>query len=217
VKKAYFCIDGFSFKRISDFYRYEHKRHSRLNIASIETYLRYEIARRLEWNCNFEELDIEKHFYHTGESPRRVFYRNDVRDVILKFESNLIDCGYNVHYAQRANALKPRPNKDIFTDWIIAKTLRKYDIFILLTTQGQYASIFKQTRQCKIENMLIGWDSLCKNSTGEDSKWKTDKTLIGYAGIYCPLEKMLNRDEFAFADIMFEKFCPSYPSNLLYG
>jgi hypothetical protein len=217
VKKAYFCIDGFSFKRINDFYKYEHKRHSRLSIASVEIYLRYEIARRLEWNSYPEELDIEKHFYHPNESPLRAFYRNDVKDVILRFEKNLINCGYNVHYSQRANALEPKPNRNILTDWIIAKALRKYDIFILLTTQGEYANIFKQTKQCKIESLLIGWDSLCKNSEGIDSRWKTDKSLIGYAGIYCPLEKILNQNENAFADVMFEKFCPSYPSNLLYG
>jgi hypothetical protein len=217
MKKAYFCIDGFSFKRINDFYRYEHKRHSRLSIAAMETYLRYEITRRLDWSCDQEKLDIEKHFYHPSENPQKTFYRNDVKERILKFERKLIECGYNVHYSQKTNALKPKPNKNIFTDWVIAKALRKYDIFILLTTQGQYASIFRQAKRCKIESLLIGWDSPCKNSGGRDSKWKTDKNLIGYASTYCPLEKTLNRSECIFADIMFEKFCPSYPSNLLYG
>ncbi|MDR2584261.1 MAG: hypothetical protein LBC75_12340 [Fibromonadaceae bacterium] len=205
MKKAYFCIDGFSFKRISDFYRYEHRVHSRLNIAAIETYLRFEITRRLDWNCSTEALDIEKHFYHPGESPQ------------IAFEKKLIECGYNVHYSGRANILDPKPNNNIFTDWIIARALRKYDIFILLTTQGQYANIFKQAKRCNIQSLLIGWDSPCKNSTGRDSRWKTDKKLIGYASIYCPMEKMLNQSESVFADVMFEKFCPSYPSNLLYG
>jgi len=214
MKKAYFCIDGFSFKRINDFYKYEHKRHSRLSIAAMETYLRFEITRRLDWNCSPENLDIEKHFYHPSESPQRSFYKNDVKDVMLKFEGKLIDSGYIVHYAQRANALKPKPNKNIFTDWIIARTLKKYDIFILLTTQGQYASIFKQ---CKMKNILIGWESPCKNSIGEDSHWKTDRDLIKHANIYCPLEKMLNRSECPFADAMFERFYPNYPSSLRYG
>jgi len=205
MKKAYFCIDGFSFKRISDFYKYEHKVHSRLNIAAIETYLRFEIARRLDWNCSTETLYIEKHFYHTCESPQKAF------------EKKLMDCGYRVHSSKRANTLEPKPNNNIFTDWIIAKALRKYDIFILLTTQGQYANIFKQAKKCKTQSLLIGWDSPCKNSMGKDSRWKTDKKLIGYASIYCPMEKTLNQNESVFADVMFEKFCPSYPSNLLYG
>jgi len=205
MKKAYFCIDGFSFKRISDFYKYEHKIHSRLNIAAVETYLRFEITRRLDWNCNIEALDIEKHFYHTSESSQRAF------------EKKLIECGYKVHYSKRANILEPKPNKNIFADWTIARAFRKYDIFILLTTQGQYANILKQAKRCKIQSLLIGWDSPCRNSTGRDSHWKTDKKLIGYANIYCPLEKTLNQRESVFADVMFEKFCPSYPLNLLYG
>jgi len=205
MKKAYFCIDGFSFRRINDFYRYEHRIRSRLNIAAIETYLRFEITRRLDWNCGTEELDIEKHFYHPGESSQRTF------------EQKLIDCGYKVHYSRRANALEPKPNNNIFTDWLIARALRKYDIFILLTTQGQYRNIFRHAKKCKTQSLLIGWDSPCKNSTGIDSRWKTDKKLIGYAGVYCPLEKTLNQSESVFASVMFEKFCPKYPSNLLYG
>jgi len=207
MKKAYFCIDGFSFKRINDFYRYEHKRHSRLNIASMETFLRYEMTRRLDWNCSPDNLDIEKHFYHPS----------DAKNSMLKFEGKLIDCGYNIHYSQRANALKPHPNNNIFPDWLIAMELRKYDIFVLLTTQGQYAGTFRITKRHGIKTLLIGWDSPCMNSTGWDTCWKTDKNLIGYANIYCPLEKMLNRSECVFADAMFEKFYPSYPSSLLYG
>jgi len=207
MKKAYFCIDGFSFKRINDFYRYEHKRHSRLNIASMETFLRYEMTRRLDWNCSPDNLDIEKHYYHPS----------DANNSMLKFEEKLTDCGYNIHYSQRANALKPRPNPNIFPDWLIAMELRKYDIFILLTTQGQFSGAFRITKRYEIKTMLIGWDSPCMNSTGWDTRWKTDKDLIGYANIYCPLEKMLNRSDCPFADAMFEKFYPNYPSSLLYG
>jgi len=217
MKKAYFCIDGFSFKRINDFYRYEHKRHSRLSIAAMETFLRYEMTRRLDWNCFPENLDIEKHFYHPSESPRNAFYNRDVKDAMLKFEGKLIDCGYNIHYSRRPNALKPCPNNDIFNDWLIAMELRKYDIFVLLTTQGQYAGIFRQAKRHGIKTLLIGWDSICMNSKGANGLWKTDKDLIGYANIYCPLEKMLNRSDCPFADAMFEKFYPSYPSNLRYG
>jgi len=208
MKKAFFCIDGFSFKRINDFYRYEHKRRSRLNVAAMETYLRYEIERRFEWKSDIEHLEIEKHFYHPSENPTKTFYGRAVGEVMLKFEGYLVDCGYVVHYAKRANNLKPRPNENIFSDWIIANELRKYDIFVLLSTQGQYVNVLRQTTRCKIPSILIGWDSVCRNSAGESSQWKTDKVLIGYASAYCPLDRTLNQcsNEHPFADIMFEKF-----------
>jgi hypothetical protein len=95
----------------------------------------------------------------------------------------------------------PEPNKDILTDWLVASALRRYDVFVLLTTQGQYANIFKQTKP----SVLIGWDSVCKNSAGMDSNWKTDKISIGHASVYCPLEKVLN-NKHPLANIMFEKF-----------
>jgi len=211
MKKAYFCIDGFSFKRINDFYKYEHKRRSRLNIAAMETYLRYEIERRFEWKSDLENLEIEKHFYHPNENPLRDFYGGEVKELIRKFEKSLVEFGYAVHYAKCGNVLSPKPNENIFSDWMIASELRKYDIFALLSTQGQYASILRQTRLCEIPSILIGWDSVCRNSAGESSLWKTDKTLIGYANAFCPLDKTLNQSgsKHPFVDIMFEKFFSS--------
>jgi hypothetical protein len=195
MKKAYFCIDGFSFKRINDFYKYEHKRRSRINIAAVETYLRYEIERRLEWKSDYEHLAIEKHFYQ----PREKLQRDS------DFERNLISSGYTIHCA----------SENIFAEWIIARALRTFDIFVLLSTQGQYANIFRQTKMCRIPSMLIGWESHCKNSAGGDSQWKTDKRLIENASSYCPLERILNqpvRKKLPLVEIMFEKFFPRYPS-----
>jgi len=219
VKKVYFCIDGFSFKRISDFYRYEHNRRSRLSIAAMEIYLRYEIQRKFEWKSDFENMTIEKHFYHPSENPQRAFYKSDVKEAILKFERNLTDSGYAVHYAQTANMLNPKPNKSIFMDWVIASGFKKFDIFVLLSTQGQYANILRQTKQCKINSMLIGWESVCRNSSGENSRWKTDKTLAGYANVYCPLEKTLDLPSGAYplAEVMFERIFPRSPLSQLCG
>ncbi|MDR2999886.1 MAG: hypothetical protein LBU89_01365 [Fibromonadaceae bacterium] len=207
MKRVYFCIDGFSFKRINDFYRYEHKRRSRLNVAAIETYLRYEIQRRFEWKSDSGSLEVEKHFYHPSDNPLRGSFRRDVREAILGFEKNLVKFGYIVHYARQGSILNPRPNESLFSDWMIAYELQKYDVFVLLSTQGQHAGILRQAKLCNVPSMLIGWESICKNSSGEQSRWKTDKTLVGYANAYCPLEKMLNHNnKHPFANFMFERF-----------
>ncbi|MCL2282970.1 MAG: hypothetical protein FWC26_06600 [Fibromonadales bacterium] len=215
MRKAYFCIDGFTFKRISDFYKYEHKRHSRLNIAAMELYLRFEIERRLGWNSDTQHLDVEKHFYHPNESPETGGYRLNVEEAILKFEKALIDFGYAIHYAKhgRGNTIHPRPNESVYSDWLIASQLKKYDAFALFSTQGQYSNLLRKTMKCKIPVILIGWNGPCTNSSGIRSEWKTDKSLIECADVYCPLEKILNSSNRRnpIADVMFERiFCPSY-------
>jgi hypothetical protein len=178
----------------------------------METYLRFELERRFGWQSDCENLVIEKHFYHPGTKP--------VRGGILNFERNLADSGYIIHYAQSENKTL-KPNGSIFTDWIISKKFREFDIFVLLSTQGQYVNILRQNKQCKIPSVLIGWDSTCKNSLGQDSHWKTDKNLIEHASVYCPLERTLNMPEnepHPLAGIMFEKlFSPRYPLNQRYG
>lgn len=207
MKKAYFCIDGFSFKRMSSFYKHEHNRHSRLNIAAMESYLRYEIKRRLECDSSAENLEIEKHFYYPNGPKKDACYTN----------AELSNCGYAIHQGQ--NSTTSAPNCNILPDWQAAKTVKNYDIFAIFTTQGQYVSLLRQTRQFEIPSILIGWDSICRNSNGERRRWQTDKALIDYASVYCPMEKVLNRPDkrIFFSDAMFEKSLPSYPLNLQCG
>ncbi|MDR0517969.1 MAG: NYN domain-containing protein [Fibromonadaceae bacterium] len=228
MKKAYFCIDGFSFKRINDYYRYEHKRRSRLNLAVFESYLRYEIARKLDFPSDCENLIFEKHFYHPSRSPRKRLYQNDTKESILKFEENLARANYSVHYSQKAPIFGAMPNEKLLADTMLAVQLRKIDIFILLSTQGQHANALRQMKNCQIPTILLGWNASCKNSSGEDRLWKTDRILYESASAYCPLEKMLDlpKGKDPFTDIMFEKFfnfccqpefSPKYPLNLRCG
>ncbi|MCL2208113.1 MAG: hypothetical protein FWB90_08505 [Fibromonadales bacterium] len=220
MRKAYFCIDGFTFKRISDFYKYEHKRRSRLSVAAMETFLRYEIERRFEWKSGIDHLEVEKHFYLPYDNPRRIRYRMEVEKAILKFERALEDSGYDTHYARYGNNFTIKPNENIYAEWLIAKQIRKYDVFAIFTTQGQYLRLLQQTMLCEVPTILIGWDGACVNSSGEASFWKTDKALIGNASTYCPLERILNLPNAGhpFTDIMFERIsCPKYPLNQRYG
>jgi hypothetical protein len=160
----------------------------------METYLRYEIERRFGWKSDFEHLTVEKHFYQPKENLQRD----------SDFERNLVGSGYAIHCS----------SGNIFAEWTVARTLRRFDIFVLLSTQGQHANIFRQTKICRIPSMLIGWESRCKNSAGINSLWKTDKRLIENASNYCPLEKILNQSNSKkqpLVEIMFEQFFPKYP------
>jgi len=215
MKKAFFCIDGFSFRRINDYYKYEHKRHSRLKIASFETYLRYEMERRLGIESNSENLSFEKHFYHPSQSPHSYFYRKDVRDSILKFENSLVEAGYAVHYSKNLPSSGAKPNENIFMDSMLAMQLKHFDFFILLSTQGDYANLLRSFRNSRITSILVGWDAHCTNSYGENRCWRTDKILLNNANVYCPLDKMLNlpNSKNPLVEIMFEISSPNCPLN----
>ena len=223
MKKAFFCIDGFSFKRINDYYRYEHQRRSRLNVAALESYLRYEIANCLNIPSDSQSLSFEKHFYHPSRSPHSFDYKGDFCKNMLKFEENLKKANYKIHYSQKTAAIGFRPNETLFADSMLAMQLKKFDIFILLSTQGQHAKILQQINASQVPSILLGWNAVCKNSSGMDSKWKTDKLLRKNASVYCQLEKTLNlpKGKNPLADNMFEnffshycqpEFSPRYPS-----
>jgi hypothetical protein len=181
-------------------------------VAALESYLRYEIERSLNFPCDSKNLAFEKHFYHPSRSPHMYPYKGDACKAILKFENNLKKANYTIHYSQKAVAIGVMPNEALFADSMLAMQLNKFDIFILLSTQGQHANILQRIKACQIPSVLLGWNAVCKNSSGTDSKWKTDKVLCKHASIYCQLEKTLNlpKGELPLADTMFEKFFSYY-------
>jgi hypothetical protein len=181
-------------------------------MAALENYLRYEIANNLNLPSDSKSLAFEKHYYHPSRSPRSHSYKGDVCKAILKFENNLEKANYTIHYSEKVAASGVRPNETLFADSMLAMQLKKFDIFVLLSTQGQHANVLQQMKANQIPSVLVGWNAICKNSSGTDSQWKTDKLLCKYASAYSQLEKTLDLPigEHPFADTMFEKFFSHY-------
>jgi hypothetical protein len=176
------------------------------------------MERRLEIRSDSANLSIEKHFYYPSQNPHSYFYRKDVRDAILKFEINLLAAGYTVHYSQNAPNIGSKPNDKIFMDSLLAMR-KNIDLFVLLSTQGEHASILRRFKNSCIKSILIGWNATCTNSYGESRCWKTDAYLINNANIYCPLDRVLNKPngKHPLVEIMFERSSPRYPSDLQCG
>lgn len=193
MRHVLFCVDGFTFRRINDFYRDEHARRARLQPGGLKCWAQRELASSLSgWEG--EEVVWDNHFYHPYEDPRE--RPQDVRNVAagLRFENTLKEAGYAVHYACREMQRPLSPNLELCDDVLLAAVYGRVDACVLLSTQGQYASLLERLRALGVPVLLIGWEQCCRSRQGEAVRWKTDTQLRAQASAYRGLEGVIGNE-----------------------
>lgn len=188
MKTAMFCVDGFTFRRINDYYRDEHLRRGRLQPQGLKTWVRHEIARHLGWTVSKDQLSLDCHFYHPYEDPR--VRPASAQNVVgsLRFEETLQTAGFVLHYTAEDSVRRLRPNMDLCDDALLAAVYGQVDVLVLLSTQGQYATLPARLRDLGVPTLLIGWEGTCSTRAGDKVPWRTDRLLRRNATAYTGLE-----------------------------
>jgi len=191
MKTAMFCVDGFTFRRINDFYRDEHPRQGRLQPQGLKAWVRHEIARHLAWPASKDQLSLDCHFYHPYEDPR--VRSASAPNVVgsLRFEETLQAAGFTLHYTAEESVRRLRPNMDLGEDVLLAAVYGHVDLLVLLSTQGQYATVPVRLRDLGVSTLLIGWEGTCSTRAGDKVPWRTDRLLRRNATAYTGFEMVV--------------------------
>lgn len=188
MKTVMFCVDGFTFRRINDYYRDEHPRQGRLQPHGLKAWVRREIARHLGWAVSTDQLSLDCHFYHPYEDPR--VRPASAQNVVgsLRFEETLQTAGFALHYTAEESVRRLRPNMDLPDDVLLAAVYAQVDALVLMSTQGQYADLPVRLRDLGVPTLLIGWEGTCSTRAGDSVPWRTDRLLRRNATAYTGLE-----------------------------
>jgi hypothetical protein len=188
MRTLLFCVDGFTFRRINDFYRDEHPRRARLHPGGFKPWVRREAARLLGWPPDTAQLSLDCHFYHPFEDPRsRLGLAANVSGA-LRFEETLQEAGFAMHYSDEKDIRRLCPNMDLCDDVLLAAVYGQAEALVLFSTQGQYAPLFQRLHDLRLPTILVGWESPCRTRAGAQVPWRTDSLLKHCASHYIGLQ-----------------------------
>ena len=214
MKRVLFCVDGFTFRRLNDYYRDEHPRRARLHPAGLRRWVRALAGEKL-FGEDGRDLRLESHFYHPYEDPTLRPGSLTNQESGLRFGALLQDCGFTMHYARPEDVRRLRPNLDLCDDVLLAVSYGQADAVVLLSTQGQYAEMGSRLRDLRVPFLLVGWDGVCRSRSGERVVWKTDTILKRHATSYVGLGELIGTETAgasAWADQLFVKKVHSRPN-----
>ena len=179
-----FYIDGFTLKKVNNFYRNYHPYHSTLNFLGIKNWAREQALRVFNPPKKYALMDC--HYYHPDRDPKVYGYANDG---IFNLERELRYAGFQVHYSSRSYSNSP--NISLIEDALTFASYTHIDAVILFTTQGQYSPLPDRLSEMGIPTLLLGWN-FCFEKNSRLVHWKTDGLLRDNSAFYIAMEHVAN-------------------------
>lgn len=180
-----FFIDGFTLKKVNEYYRYYHPYRSRIDFKGLKNWAK---SAALKTFCPEAPMSWESHYYHPYRDPMKRSWHSPG---ILRFEQQISDAGIQVHYSEIQNDYSCRPNMSLMEDAVIFSSYSKVNAIVLLSTQGQYQSLPERVGRYKVPVLLLGWNFIYNK--GEDCvRWRTDSKLRTRASYYVAMDKVID-------------------------
>lgn len=189
-------IDGFTFRKVNEYYRVHHTRHSPINFVGLKNWINHEVIKLFKPQGL---IHMESHYYHPYEDPRESGNKRYMGT--LQFENRLVEAGIQMHYSSMDLTELKRPNPDLMDDAVIFAMYKKIDVAVLLSTQGQYASLPPQLKTMGVPTILLGWNFEYP-AANYMVKWHTDALLRERSSHYVPMEKVMGKENGAVSAIV---------------
>ena len=183
-----FYIDGFTLKKVNEYYRNYHPFRSAINFVGLRNWAREQAIRLFDPPRKYATMEC--HYYHPYKDPRTL---SGTKQGMINFERELHFAGFQIHYLKNPNIPGNRPNTDMVNDAALFASYRESNAVVLLTTQGQFSPMPEKLRSMGIPTLLLGWNF----SYEKDNRcvhWKTDSLLREKSTYYIAMEQVANRN-----------------------
>ena len=183
-----FFLDGYTLKKVNDYYRNHHQYHSRIDFRGLKNWVQINAMRLYGEKC--ESLEMESHYYHPNKDPH-IYQRNS--EGFAKFEGELKNAGYQVHYNVAGNEGGCTPNMLMMEDALVFASFKKMDVAVVMSTQGNFAALPDRLGMMGVPTIVLGWE-FRYNRGPLTVCWKTDRFLKKNCSHYIAMEKEADDD-----------------------
>lgn len=186
VLRIGFFIDGYTLKKVNEYYLKYHRYHSRLDFRALKNWLRESVMKVFGRSACVVEIDA--HYYHPYSKPE-LYGNYDEECGIERLERQLRMSGFQVHYSGLASDLQRGPNMALMEDAVMYASYHKIDVVALFSTQGQFAMLPERLKAVGVPTFLMGWTFSYDNGRCR-IYWKTDSCLRETCSYYVAMEQV---------------------------
>ena len=171
--------DGYYFYKISNYYKYEHEKKSRISISGLHEFIRNEVAGLTQTDIRRCQI-IDAHYFKGRSSARDLGEKVQSERV---FEDILMRENIVTHYLPiRFNENFVAQEKGIDV-WLALEAYelaiyKHFDILALIAGDGDYVPLVRKLHTLGTQVMLISWDFSYHNENGDLVETKTSRHLL---------------------------------------
>lgn len=187
--------DGYYFYKISNYYKYEHEKKSRISISGLHEFIRGEIANLT--NMDMRKCQIIDAHYFKGRSlakdmGEKVQSERVFEDILMR--ENIVSHYLPLRYAGEGT-IGQEKGIDV---WLALEAYelaiyKHFDILVLIAGDGDYVPLVRKLHTLGTQVMLICWDFSYHNENGDVVETKTSRQLL--SEVYYPVQMSQKIDQ----------------------
>lgn len=205
--------DGYYFYKISNYYKYEHERKSRISISGLHDFIRSEIAALTKTNIKQCRI-IDAHYFKGRSSAKELGEKVQSERV---FEDILMRENIVSHYLPLRFGENTVQEKGIDV-WLALEAYelaiyKHFDILVLVAGDGDYIPLVRKLHTVGTQVMLISWDFSYHNENGDVVETKTSRQLQEEVFFPVFMHQRIEQDDNEYIKELFvtEKFYDKSP------
>jgi uncharacterized LabA/DUF88 family protein/cold shock CspA family protein len=172
--------DGYYFYKVSNYYKYEHSRKSRISIAGLHDFIRHETASLLKIEDIRHCQIIDAHYFKGRSSARelgeKVQSERIFEDILMR--ENIVTHYLPLRYGENNTWQEKGIDVWLALEAYELAIYKRFDVLVLVAGDGDYVPLVRKLNTLGTRVMLISWDYSYYNENGVMSETRTSRQLL---------------------------------------
>jgi uncharacterized LabA/DUF88 family protein/cold shock CspA family protein len=172
--------DGYYFYKVSNYYKYEHHRKSRISISGLHDFIRAETAAILKIDDIRHCQIIDAHYFKGRSSAKEMGEKVQSERI---FEDILMRENIVTHYLPLRFSENNTWQEKGIDVWLALEAYelaiyKRFDVLVLVAGDGDYVPLVRKLNTLGTQVMLISWNYSYYNESGVISETRTSRQLL---------------------------------------
>ncbi|MDR2434158.1 MAG: NYN domain-containing protein [Treponema sp.] len=171
--------DGYYFYKVSNYYKYEHEKKSRISISGLHEFIRGEVAAQTKLDMRQCQI-IDAHYFKGRSSAKelgeKVQSERIFEDILMR--ENIVTHYLPLRYSENNVAQEKGIDVWLALEAYELAIYKHFNILVLVAGDGDYVPLVRKLHTLGTQVMLICWDFSYHNERGDMVETRTSRHLL---------------------------------------
>ena len=196
--------DGYYFYKVSNYYKYEHERKSRISINGLHEFIRSEGAALTKTDMRQCQI-IDAHYFKGRSSAKelgeKVQSERIFEDILMR--ENIVSHYLPLRYVENNTYQEKGIDVWLALEAYELSIYKHFDILVLVAGDGDYVPLVRKLHTLGVQVMLVCWDFSYHNENGDMVETKTSRQLMEEVFCIVPMHYKIELNETEYIKSLF--------------
>jgi cold shock CspA family protein/uncharacterized LabA/DUF88 family protein len=196
--------DGYYFYKVSNYYKYEHTKKSRISINGLHEFIRNEVAVLTKTDIRQCQI-IDAHYFKGRSSAKelgeKIQSERIFEDILMR--ENIVSHYLPLMYGENNSAQEKGIDVWLALEAYELAIYKHFDVLVLVAGDGDYVPLVRKLHTLGTQVMLICWDFTYLKENGKPGETKTSRLLLDEVFYSVPMYQRIDQNNSIYIKNLF--------------